>query len=617
MLTGFSGDSVTFTEGDPYVLLDQNLPAAIADPDNQNFAGGSFSIGVQINPSAEDELYILNLGPVGTVGNDVYVEGTLIGTIAGQGPGPLLTVSFNEDATPDLVTELVDFIAYRNLAGDDPTAGSRSITYLLNDGDGGATAGGVTVDVAAVNDAPGITITLPGGAPMGGEVKINSGATGDEGNSSITALPDGGYVVVWWGGPTQGGMNADIYARRFDAAGVAQGADVRVNASSVDDLFNPSVSVLSDGGYVVVWDSYEGVYARRFDASGTAQGNEIRVLTSFGNELLDADVAGLSGGGFVVTWQASNKDGSGKAVMAQRYDATGAALGGQVQINSFTSNDQYAPSVTGLSDGSYVVAWTSYQTNGPGAGIYARHYSAAGVAQGIEFLVNTTNAGHQQMPSVSALPGGGFAVAWQSSDIYGGAVHVHAQRFDAANARQGGEIDVAPASGLTNPTIIGLTDGDLLVTWTSAGNIYARRYDASGAALDLATLVNSATAGGQHDPSAAALAGGDYIITWNIFVDGGPEPHGISAQRYGDGYYAIEQFATNLKQSILLSDADAGAGTISVTLAVTSGLLAVSAGSSGASVSGGGGSASVTITGTLAQVNALLNTNATSFILLQ
>ena len=194
--------------------------------------------------------------------------------------------------------------------------------------------------MAAVNDAPEITITLPGGAPMGGEVKVNSGATGDEGDSSITALPDGGYVVIWWGGPTQGGMNADIYARRFDAAGVAQGADVRVNASSVDDLFNPSVSVLSDGGYVVVWDSYAGVYARRFDASGTAQGNEIRVLTLFNpNELVDADVTGLSGGGFVVTWQVSNKDGSGTAVIAQRYDAAGGALGGQVQVNTFTSND--------------------------------------------------------------------------------------------------------------------------------------------------------------------------------------------------------------------------------------------------------------------------------------
>ena len=45
------GDSVTLTEGDAYVLLDQAMPATVADPDNQNFAGGFLSFGVQVNPS--------------------------------------------------------------------------------------------------------------------------------------------------------------------------------------------------------------------------------------------------------------------------------------------------------------------------------------------------------------------------------------------------------------------------------------------------------------------------------------------------------------------------------------------------------------------------------------
>ena len=52
---------------------------------------------------------------------------------------------------------------------------------------------------------------------------------------------------------------------------------------------------------------------------------------------------------------------------------------------------------------------------------------------------------------------------------------------------------------------------------------------------------------------------------------------------------------------------------MSVTLAVTEGTLNVAAGTSGASVSGSG-SSSVTITGTVAQVNALLNTNGTSSV---
>ena len=52
---------------------------------------------------------------------------------------------------------------------------------------------------------------------------------------------------------------------------------------------------------------------------------------------------------------------------------------------------------------------------------------------------------------------------------------------------------------------------------------------------------------------------------------------------------------------------------MTVTLSVTEGTLTVTAGTSGAAVSGSGTS-SVTITGTVAQINALLNTDGTSTV---
>ncbi|MEA3013736.1 MAG: trimeric autotransporter adhesin, partial [Sphingomonadales bacterium] len=149
------GDSVTWTEGDPYVLLDHNMPVTVSDPDNQNFAGGFVSFGVQVNPRAEDEFFILDIIPsVGTNGDDVYVYGTHIGTITSSGAGEILTISFNANATAERVATLIDHIGYRNNAGDVPTAGARSVTYLLNDGHGGASGGVVTLDVVAVNDGP-------------------------------------------------------------------------------------------------------------------------------------------------------------------------------------------------------------------------------------------------------------------------------------------------------------------------------------------------------------------------------------------------------------------------------------------------------------------------------
>ena len=70
-------------------------------------------------------------------------------------------------------------------------------------------------------------------------------------------------------------------------------------------------------------------------------------------------MTGLAGGGFVLTWQSSAHDGSGWGVYGQRYTAQGTAQGAEFQINSYTIDWQQDPSVTALSDGSFVVTWQS------------------------------------------------------------------------------------------------------------------------------------------------------------------------------------------------------------------------------------------------------------------
>ena len=79
-------------------------------------------------------------------------------------------------------------------------------------------------------------------------------------------------------------------------------------------------------------------------------------------------------------------------------------------------------------------------------------------------------------------------------------------------------------------------------------------------------------------------------------------------------YAATEQVSLNLKNNgLAVSDIDAGAGNVTVTLSVGEGTLNVSAGTSGATVTNSGTS-SVTLNGTVAQINALLNTNGTSSV---
>jgi hypothetical protein len=101
-------------------------------------------------------------------------------------------------------------------------------------------------------------------------------------------------------------------------------------------------------------------------------------------------------------------------------------LAWQFRVNTATANDQSLPSIAALSDGGFLVAWTSDGQDGSGLGIYAQRYNASGAVVGAEFKVNKTTLGVQANSAVAGLAGGGFVVAWQGPDVSG--LGVYAQR---------------------------------------------------------------------------------------------------------------------------------------------------------------------------------------------
>ena len=82
------------------------------------------------------------------------------------------------------------------------------------------------------------------------------------------------------------------------------GTEFRVNTVTDDDQWYPSVTGLSDGGFVVTWGSYEGydVYGQLYTADGTQAGPEFQVSTVWYIYVYPSSVTALSAGGFVVTW---------------------------------------------------------------------------------------------------------------------------------------------------------------------------------------------------------------------------------------------------------------------------------------------------------------------------
>ena len=85
-------------------------------------------------------------------------------------------------------------------------------------------------------------------------------------------------MVVWQSNRTDG-SGLGIYARRYDAAGIAQGGEFLVNTIGFKDQSAPAVAMDDAGNFVVAWqgtgtdypDHKAGVYAQRFDAAGPRQ----------------------------------------------------------------------------------------------------------------------------------------------------------------------------------------------------------------------------------------------------------------------------------------------------------------------------------------------------------
>ena len=369
--------------------------------------------------------------------------------------------------------------------------------------------------------------------PLGYEFRVNTQYDGDQFESDIAVLDDGTFIVVWTetrglAGDTSGDS---IRAQRYAAGGAAIGGEFQINAQAIGDQLKPNVSPIDGGGFVVSWTDASGisdgdnggVVAQMFDAAANKIGNEFVVNTQTVSAQSFSMVARLTSGGFVVTWS----DFVNQDIKAQVYAAGGAAVGGELTVNTQMSGLQEKPRVTGLSNGGFVIVWEDDGgTLGQQETTKVQMYDATGTRIGGEFLVNATTAGDQRGADVAALPGGRFVVSWSDSNDGG---NIKAQLFDATGAKVGGEFTVNTTTGgqggQVGPSVSPLADGGFLIAWTDVrvvggfdtvvdGEVRAQAFDAAGTKIGSEIHLNTLTNGGEVVAASAGLKNGGFAVVW-------------------------------------------------------------------------------------------------------
>ncbi len=296
-------------------------------------------------------------------------------------------------------------------------------------------------------------------------VQATGGAVGV---GKVAMDAQGDFVSVWVQNPSRNG--SEIYAQDYLAPDTAQGSTFLVSPTAGSNRL-PSVAMDAEGGFVVAWENQptsgsEEIYAQRYSAAGTPEGGDVVVSPIAGNNDYPS-VAMDAAGDFVVAWENAPSSGS-EEIDAQRYSAAGVAEGSDFVVSS-TAGNNLSPAVAMDAGGDSVVAWENAPTSGSDE-IYAQRYSAAGAAEGNAFLASSNiSVASQELPSVAMDVEGDFVVAWNN---YGpgqeGAppykYEIDAQRYAADGAPMGNPLAAAPrpipaASNSANPVIATEFDG--------------------------------------------------------------------------------------------------------------------------------------------------------------
>jgi hypothetical protein len=394
------------------------------------------------------------------------------------------------------------------------------------------------------------------GVAQGSEFKVNTYTTGDQTVPSVAMDADGDFVVTWASNAQDGNVGG-IYGQRYNTAGVAQGSEFRINTYTTGNQLSPSVKTDADGDFVVVWQSnnqdgnLNGVYGQRYNAAGVAQGSEFKINTHTTGNQASPSVAVDTDGDFVVVWQSNGQDGSSYGIYGQRYNAAGVAQGAEFRSNTYTTNNQILPQAGMDSDGDFIVVWSSNDQDGNLQGIFGQRY-LAGVAKDGEFQINSYATDQQTSPCVGMNATGNFVVAWQSNGQDGSSSGIYAQRYAGLPQFQ---VNIYTTANQSNPAVAMDDDGDFIVTWRGGGfvdldGVYGRQYNRAGNATSLELHVNTNTSDHKSHAKVAMDADGDFVVVWaSQYQDGNRS--GIYAQRFNaagiaqGGEFLVNTFTTN------------------------------------------------------------------------
>jgi len=359
------------------------------------------------------------------------------------------------------------------------------------------------------------------GDPVGQNFRVNDdGGSADQLGSGVAVNKYGEFVVVWTDGRSGEG---DVYARRYDAGGTAQGPSFRLSDVSTGAQLNPAIEARPDGGYWVAWaDARSGnpdIYCRRLDRSGNKVGADFRINDDQGSALQRCSAIGMDARGYIgVAWE----DGRNGEYDIYRCvaDAAGNLLGANLRLNDDGPGgaDQFYAGMAG-GNGRFLAAWTDQRAGSDSLDIYAQYMDGSGVPVGSNFLVNSDGSDASQWyPYVAMDSSNNAVILWM--DTRNGPYQMYLRRYDSNGNPVGPEFVVQDTTGAGYYGSVAMNRGGRFVAaWmdyrSGQSSIYCQAFRADGSRVGGNIGVNLDPPGKYHGyPSCAIDEQGRFVVAW-------------------------------------------------------------------------------------------------------
>ncbi|MXQ12049.1 calcium-binding protein [Microvirga makkahensis] len=329
---------------------------------------------------------------------------------------------------------------------------------------------------------------------------------------AVAMLPNGGFVVTWR-------ENSTIAFQRYDGNGVKSGNVQFVASSSLFQQFADVIAIGTDGALAITWTETLATGGRlmrsqTFNVDGSPNG----ALTENASVQMDgAQMASNDRNGWATAYV--EKVSGTNTIRLLQHAADGTQFGAAVSVSS--ASGVRDPDVAWLGGTTHVVSYvtdgniTFSIVNGDQVG------PATTVAPGVKGDIVALK------DPVSGALSGAFAVI-----VDNGAMGVETRLYDASGGFLG-TVDIAgtkPNSDFDCVSVTALKGGGFAVAFIAAdaaandqGDVYVRVVDANGIAGP-ALKVNARAAadgfGAQKTPAISEMADGRLALSWNDWTIG-------------------------------------------------------------------------------------------------